>query len=341
MSMSIIQDLIRNIRDAAANPDRWTRVFGLLLSDAKDALALTFYREERGASRQGVSLNVSCGAGTSAAGQVAVRLAVSAGPPRGKLAVEFRFEDEAYGIKVDCRSCKTCPACGNLQHVREEIASSIRLNRALLAGGLVTASLRTVLNALPDPAFVLFPDGAVAWRNEAAQAEEWTDAFAGVPGKPFTLPDPAVQAAFRAALSEASREAGGPAKFVNGIQRKGGAPALAILKAVIPSLPFESPWVHLFQNEPQVIVVLRAKSSRPSLSLRALRDLYALTSKEAELAIALAQGETLRIYAKRTGVAFETARWHSKKLMQKMACRSQQEILHALLYTNALFSIVG
>jgi len=87
--------------------------------------------------------------------------------------------------------------------------------------------------------------------------------------------------------------------------------------------------------------VLRAKDSRPSLSFQSLRDLYSLTLKEAELAIALAQGETLRTYANRTGVAFETARWHSKKLMQKMACRSQQEILHALLYTNALFSIAG
>jgi DNA-binding NarL/FixJ family response regulator len=337
--MSIIPDLVRNIRDAAANPDRWTWVFGLLLSDARDgALGLTFYREEGGASRTGVSLSVSCGTGVP--GQVAVRLGAG-GPPKGKLAVEFRFEDEAYGIKTDCRSCKTCSACGNLQQVREEIAASIRLNRAILAGGIVTASLRTVLNALPDPAFVLMPDGVVAWRNEAAQANDWADAFASDPGKPFVLTDPAVQAAFRAALSEASRAAGAPAKIVNGIHRKSGAPALAILKAVVPSLPFKSPWVHLFQNEPQTVVVLREKNSRPSLSSQSLRDLYSLTSKEADLAVALAQGETLRIYANRTGVAFETARWHSKKLMQKMACRSQQEILHALLYTNALFSIVG
>ncbi len=160
------------------------------------------------------------------------------------------------------------------------------------------------------------------------------------PGKPFALKDAAAQAAFRAALSEAGQEAGGPAKFVTAIQTTNGAPALAILKAIVPSLPFKSPWVRLFQGEPQIVAVLRAQKQQAQPVAGPLRKLYGLTAKEAELAIALAQGETLRSYASRTGVAVETARWHSKKLMQKMACRSQQEILHALLYTNTLFSII-
>ncbi len=327
--------LVRNVRDAAANPDSWTHVFGLLLSGARNGRRmLTFYREHGSGARSGVACIIDRTAGA------ALRLAVSEGSAKGKLAGEFRFDDEVYGIRADCPSCGACCACGALGQVREEIATSIRINRALLAGGLVTSCLRTVLDALPDPAFVLSPDGIMAWKNAAAGAKEWADAYAGAPGKPFALNDAAAQAAFRTALSEAGQEAGAPAKFVNAVQAKNGTPTLAILKAIVPSLPFKSPWVRLFQAEPQIVAVLRARNSRPSLSPSTLRKLYSLTAKEAELAIALAQGESLRVYASRTGVAVETVRWHSKKLMQKMACRSQQEILHALLYTNALFPII-
>jgi DNA-binding CsgD family transcriptional regulator len=305
---------------------------------------LTFYREHTRGAQPGVAFNI-CGlagaAGPGAEPAAAVRLTVPGSTRNGNLVAEFRFDDELYGIRAECPSCVACSACGDLKQAQEEIAASIGLNRALLAGGIVTACLRTVLDALPDPAFVLSVEGVVAWRNAAANASEWAGAFAGTPGKAFALKDSAAQAAFRTALSEAGQEAGGSAKFVNAVHARNGAPALAILKAIIPSLPFKSPWVRLFQGAPEIVAVLRARNSKPTLSRGALRRLYNLTGKEAELAVALTQGETLRAYASRTGVALETARWHSKRLMQKMACRSQQEILHTLLYTNTLFSITG
>ena len=317
----------------------------MLFANARDSQhALTFYRERGGAAQSGVSFNIRRAAKSAGPGigpAAAVLIAVSESSAKGNLVAEFRFDDEVYGIKADCPSCHACPACGNLGQVREEVASSIRLNRALMAGGLLTACLRTMLDALPDPAFVLSLHGTVAWKNEAAGAREWADVFAATLGMPFVLRDAAAQASLRAALSEAGRDAGAAAKFVTGVQAKNGVPALVILKAIEPSLPFKSPWVRLFRGEPQIVAVLRTRISKPALSVEALRKLYALTVKEAELAIALAQGETLRGYASRIGVALETARWHSKKLMQKMACRSQQEILHALLYTNTLFSVLA
>ena len=341
---NIVPDLVRNIRDAAANPDHWTDVFGLLLADARDGQpALTFYREHGGAAQSGVSCNIRCAvhAAGAGAGSPAVRLTVSDGAAKGNLVAEFRFDDEVYGIKADCPSCTACLACSNIGKVREEVASSIRFNRALMAGGLLTACLRTMLDALPDPAFVLSPDGTVAWKNAASGAKEWADAFAATPGKLLALNGATAQASFRAALFEAGRDLGAPAKFIADVHLKTGVSALMIVKAIEPSLPFKSPWVRLFRGAPQIVAALRTRSSRPALSIDTLRKLYALTVKEAELAIALAQGETLRGYAARIGVAFETVRWHSKKLMQKMACRSQQEILHALLYTNTLFSVLG
>ena len=260
---NIVPDLVRNIRDAAANPDHWTGVFGLLLADARDSQpVLTFYREHGGAAQSGVSCNIRCAA--NAAGRAGlppgVRLTVSESSAKGNLVAEFRFDEEVYGIKADCPSCTTCLACSNLRKVREEVATSIRFNRALMAGGLLTACLRTMLDALPDPAFVLSPDGTVAWKNEASGAKEWADAFAATPGKLLALNSATAQASFRAALSEAGLAPGAPAKFITGVHLKTGVSALVILKAIEPSLPFKSPWVRLFRGAPQIVAVLRTKS---------------------------------------------------------------------------------
>ena len=236
-----VPELVRNVRDAAANPDRWTHVFGLLLSGASNGRrVLTFYREHGSGARIGVACTVDRAPGA------AMRLAVSERSAKGKLAGEFRFDDEVYGIRADCPSCGACCACGALGQVREEIAASIKINRALLAGGLVTSCLRTVLDALPDPAFVLSPDGIMAWKNAAAGAKEWADAYAGAPGKPFALKDAAAQAAFRTALSEAGQEAGsageirgrgsGEERHAHAGNSQGDCPLSPVQKPMGPSL---------------------------------------------------------------------------------------------------------
>ena len=172
--------------------------------------------------RQGGAQCRRAGAGLAPA----VRLTVSESSAKGNLVAEFRFDDEVYGIKADCPSCTTCVACSNLGKVREEVATSIRFNRALMAGGLLTACLRTMLDALPDPAIVLSPDGTAAWKNAAAGAKEWADAFAATPGKLLALNGATAQASFRAALSEAGRDPGAP---VNHAQE--------VLSTVMPAKP--------------------------------------------------------------------------------------------------------
>ena len=172
---------------------------------------MTFYREHGGAAQSGVSFNIRRAPKAAGASSTSpVRLTVSESISKGNPVAEFRFGDEVYGIKADCPSCSACPARDILGQVREEVASSIQINRALMAGGLLTACLRTMLDAIPDPAFVLSPDGIAAWMNAAAGAMEWADTFAAAPGKPFALTDAAAQAAFRAVLAEAGREAGAP-----------------------------------------------------------------------------------------------------------------------------------
>ena len=331
----VIAELVSSIRIAALNPDRWTDVFSrILLYAGERELELAFYRMQARPSPGAVSISMTWPAPAE------FQPVISEGAGRGALIAEFLAGGEAYGIKVHCPSCDICPVCGHMKELRDEVMLSVSFSRALLSAKLLTSYLRSVLEALPDPAFFLDACGTVTWQNGAAAAEEWSEAFDAAPGKPFVLNDTAAHAAFKLALADAWKEAGAPAKMINFVHGATGAPALAILKPIEPILPFSSPWVRFFQDKPQAVAVMRSKNSKPQLSPAALRQLYSLTAKEAELGVALAQGETLRDYASRTEVAFETARWHSKKLMQKMNCRSQQEILQALLYTNAVFSVL-
>lgn len=50
--------------------------------------------------------------------------------------------------------------------------------------------------------------------------------------------------------------------------------------------------------------------------------------------------EAPRDYGDRTDVSFETVRWHAKRVMQKMDCAKQQDVMYTLLYRNALFSVL-
>ncbi len=116
--------------------------------------------------------------------------------------------------------------------------------------------------------------------------------------------------------------------------------AIMALKVVQAYYTFTSPWVELFKPALQAIAVIRQWDSKPNLSISELRTLYGLTAKEAEVAIALANGVALKDYAANTGVTFETVRWHSKRLMRKMGCAKQQDVMYSLLYRIMPFSIL-
>jgi DNA-binding CsgD family transcriptional regulator len=63
-----------------------------------------------------------------------------------------------------------------------------------------------------------------------------------------------------------------------------------------------------------------ARRERPPAA--ALAQAFTLTAAEARLAAGLAAGATRRDYAKAAGIAYETARWHLKRIYDKTETRA-------------------
>lgn len=325
------------IEEAAFNPDLWTGVFlWLLLHAGENQADATLYRQS-GETKKAIA--------------VRKRQGVEISPPeiefipldnisRGAPAIEFHLDDDLYGIHAAVAGGDAAPLLQKIVEVKEEIAFSIKVNRALLSTKTCFCVTRSVLEPLQDPAFKLTLDGVVTWQNEAAAADAWQPVFSSGAGKPLTLVQTREQAALRSALAEIGSSSDTSARLIPVSIPDKAENAIMALKAVRPSYPYKSRWVELFKPAPRAIAVIRSPDSKPDLSPSLLRQLYGLTAKEANLAIALAQGELLKEYADRTGVSFETARWHSKRVMQKMHCTKQQEVMYTLLYRNALFSIL-
>ena len=61
---------------------------------------------------------------------------------------------------------------------------------------------------------------------------------------------------------------------------------------------------------PVALVLIRDSELQRPVGLDALKQGYGLTSREAELALAFSEGETLQRTADRLGITYETARTH-------------------------------
>jgi DNA-binding CsgD family transcriptional regulator len=335
---SSLPQLPFDLTEAALNPDLWTIVFHWLLLHSDDSEAeLTLYRQTaEEPQRTAVAVKVRQGP------NVPPEHAVIATDGAGLKApvIEFRADNQLFGVAATGAEAENRLLRQKIVELKDEIARAVRVNCALLSPQVSLGGMRAVLGRLKDPAFKLTLDGAVAWQNEAASAERWRPVFSTGLGKPLTLHQDDGRAALRSALADLASAPDLPARHFPVAIPEHAHGAIMAVKGVQPAPPFSSVWVELFKPAPEAIVVLRTWDSKPNLSPSAIRQLYGLTAKEADLAIAMAHGESLKDYAERKGVSHETARWHSKRVMQKMDCGKQQDVMFALLYRNALFCIL-
>ncbi len=77
-------------------------------------------------------------------------------------------------------------------------------------------------------------------------------------------------------------------------------------------------------------LVLRPPEQSVAVPMELLQHLYQLTPAEAKLAAALGSGESLRAYADRTAITYETARTILKHSRQKLNVRSQSELIRLI-----------
>src|SRR5262245_14926619 len=81
---------------------------------------------------------------------------------------------------------------------------------------------------------------------------------------------------------------------------------------------------------PVALVLIRDPQRQHPVGLDALKQGYDLTSREAELALSLAEGETLQRAADRLRMKYETARTHLRHILSKTGTSRQAELMALL-----------
>lgn len=84
------------------------------------------------------------------------------------------------------------------------------------------------------------------------------------------------------------------------------------------------------------VVVHGAASRIPTAGLQLLRHVYGLTPAEVQVALAMAEGETLKRYAERRGISRNTAASQLKRAFDKTGLRRQSELVRWLLLSGAM-----
>jgi DNA-binding CsgD family transcriptional regulator len=173
------------------------------------------------------------------------------------------------------------------------------------------AMLRSVLDYMPRPVIVVGPQGRIAHLNAAAierleqmpmiEAKQGLLRFVGPGGD-------ALRDAFEAAAHVQSAL---PSSVL--IRTTDGP------KMVFTFLPLDG-------REPGQVLIVSQELPLALAVPRRLRALLGLTAAEAEVAIRLAEGATLRAIAAERGVAETTVKVQLKTLMRKLGCRRQLEV---------------
>ncbi len=175
-------------------------------------------------------------------------------------------------------------------------------------------------------AVILFDKAGVPfWFNAAARGLLAEGHIVKVTGRELQSPSPSATRAIRHAVAKATGAAGSLRQGAN-VPLPGplgsGASNLVIL-------PMSNPGDWTLSRPPAAVAFLRV-SAASLLSQSVLREAFSLTKSEAELALALAGGRTLRAIAETSGRSFHTVRSHLARLMEKTGTRKQIDLIRLL-----------
>lgn len=108
-----------------------------------------------------------------------------------------------------------------------------------------------------------------------------------------------------------------------GVERGSGLPCYLL------RLP-ERPSSYQLRGDPAVLVLVPRASPNPPEAVALLRTLYALSRREADLAIAIANGSTPQDYARDAGLEISTVRSQLKSVFIKTGTHRQTELVRLL-----------
>lgn len=179
------------------------------------------------------------------------------------------------------------------------------------------------LDLLQDAVWLLDRAGKLVFANRAAQAMERRRdlVWIGADGRPRTPDDAQTRALARsihdAIDAAAGRSVGGDAALL--LRRSG---AESTVHSMVYPLPASGP----FSAAAAALFVLDSTRQSTS-SVAALKTIYQLTEAEAQLAAALASGETIDDYAGHRKVSRNTVRTHLQRALSKMGVHRQSQLV--------------
>jgi DNA-binding CsgD family transcriptional regulator len=195
---------------------------------------------------------------------------------------------------------------------------------------------------MPSPVFVV--DGHSRLQHFNAAAGRLLEARDGlfVRQQRLVASRPAVTAQLRASLARALTYADAASRAPSS-NAKAPATVIEIPRASRRPLglvvhPLRPPNVMRTRGHDgaRAIVVVHDPDARPRVDPTLIARVHALTPTEAELAAALAEGNSLTEFAAGRGCTEATARTHLKRVLEKTGTRRQAELVHRLLASAAL-----
>lgn len=217
-----------------------------------------------------------------------------------------------------------------LATLRPHLSQALDTHLRLGARARQQASLLESLDHLDTGVVLLDAAGGVAYANAAAEKIARDADGLGISKGGIAIENAAARKYFREILAgfladtlDAPLRPAGEV-FV---PRPSGLPPYALL---IRRLSAPGAAIGESATEPAAIVFLHDPAYGAAPEAAGLADAFGLTRREAELAIALHAGQSLRAHAADRNIKISTARFHLYRAMAKMGARSQADMVRLL-----------
>lgn len=217
-------------------------------------------------------------------------------------------------------------------------AAQIQRRFAFLQG--MSAASLSVLDTVPAAIVLLDVSARVLHSNAAAEAElKRADPFRLTLSGEIRVGGTArAQAAVHAAIGAAVdpvRSVNKDLPTVAQVARRNGE-MISVQALSLPRSDHASHITTIRQRLAACALVIHGVAARiPAVGLQLLRHVYGLTPAEVQVALAMAEGETLKRYADRRRISRNTAASQLKRAFDKTGLRRQSELVRWLLLSGA------
>lgn len=216
-----------------------------------------------------------------------------------------------------------------LKHLVPHLARALRLHFHLKMQSAREVGFLALIDRLPQAVVTLDDRSEIQFANEPAAAILKKADGVELHGRRLRLADAAANGRMTKALNDLFKGDLGAESLTDGqivARRPSGRPPYVL--AMYRLSAFRTVYENMAGPTAAIFIYDSAAAVRPRAPL--LAQAFSLTRREAELAVALLQGRSLRERAEARGVKISTERSHLKSLMHKTGTRRQAELVRLL-----------